>query len=58
VTKSNISNRKNKSKKPEKPYAGFPLFAHATGSWVKKIRGTFHYFGPWNEPDAALEKFN
>ena len=30
-----------------KPYAGFPLSAHAAGSWQKKILGRVHYFGRW-----------
>jgi hypothetical protein len=45
------------TKKPAKPYEGFLLSAHAAGVWCKKIRGRLHYFGPWNDPDAALKKY-
>lgn len=46
---------------PAKPYAGFPMYAHASGQWAKKIGPRMFYFGSWRndrEGTAALERFN
>jgi hypothetical protein len=43
--------------KSAKPYPEFPLTAHRSGAWCKKIRGKLPYFGPWDDPDGALKKY-
>jgi integrase len=43
--------------KPDKPSPDFPLFAHATGRWAKKVKGQFLYFGPWDDPDGSLKRY-
>ena len=46
-----------KSPNPSKQYPEYSLFPHATRRWAKKIRGQLHYFGPWEDTDAALQKY-
>lgn len=48
---------RTQSAKPSKPYPEFPLYAHATGRWAKKIRGQLHYFGRWDDPQGALDSY-
>jgi hypothetical protein len=46
--------------RPEKPRDDFPLFAHASGRWAKKIRGNLRYFGKWSDDpkgERALNKW-
>ncbi len=44
-----------------KPYEGFPLTAHPTGRWCKKVRGRVLFFGrigTTQDAQAALDKWN
>jgi integrase len=49
--------RRRKPKKPSKPYPEFPLYAHASKRWAKKVRGKTLFFGPWSDPEGALAKW-
>ena len=43
--------------KPLKPDPEFPLFPHACGLWAKKIKGQLKYFGKWDDPETALQRY-
>lgn len=71
MSKSTKSPRARKVSRPQKPYPKFPLTPHASGKWMKKIRGHIHYFGAWATRvdgnlqraegdgwEAALEEYN
>ena len=43
--------------KPLKPTPDFPLYAHSRGQWAKKVNGKTLYYGPWDDPQGALARF-
>jgi len=49
---------KNTKQKPDKPSPDFPLWAHPNGQWCKKIDNKPHYFGKWDDPDAAEASYD
>lgn len=59
MTATSLSKKTAKSKavKPGKPRPDFPLTPHDSGKWCKKVRGTIHYFGSWDDPVGALQEW-
>jgi hypothetical protein len=49
--------RRKQRHKPKKPYASFPLTSHNNGPWCKNIRGKIHFFGVWEDPEAAHRRY-
>jgi integrase len=50
--------KKNPAKhQSAKPYPDYPLTAHPSGRWCKKIKGKLHYFGRLSDPETALQAF-
>lgn len=49
--------RRKPADRPAKPFPKFPLYAHPSGMWAKKIRGKLHYFGRWGKRrDGKMER--
>jgi len=47
----------NSIKRPAKPYPEFPLYAHSRGYWCKTYQGKKYNCGPWDDPQAALRRW-
>lgn len=46
------------SQRPEKPSPDFPLYAHSRGYWCKTHKGRKFNCGPWDDPQAALARWD
>jgi integrase len=46
-----------KGPRPGKPYAAYPLHAHASGQWSARINGKARFFGVWADPKGALARY-
>ena len=55
--KNSTRNERPRHHQSAKPYPEFPLTAHPTGRWCKKVRGPVIFFGKIDDPQAALDKW-
>ena len=51
-----VTKNVSKNGRPDKPYHS-PFYAHGNGQWAKKVRGITRFFGPWDDHQAALDKW-
>jgi integrase len=49
--------RRPRNHQSAKPYPDFPLTAHPSGRWCKKVKGKVIFFGKIDDPQAALDKW-
>jgi integrase len=45
------------SRQWKRMHPSYPLTVHTGGQWVKKVYGRTYYFGPLDDPDAALKQW-
>ncbi len=57
MTRKSTADQPQSKTKPAKPRPDFPLVAHNNGRWCKKINQKTHYFGRWDDPQAALLEY-